>query len=624
MFEAFKIGVRLSLVNQVSHGLSAMAKDFNKAEGAVDSLRSKIARMSTGTKLMFGGALAVGIGASMAMTLRPALNEARKMQGAMTEFKNFGMSDAQNNEAFEFAKHMDIAGSSYVENLKKMTEAQGAFRESGLKGSEALAGAKLAAPMLARVAAIGKASGHEMTEADDKAFIRAIEMSGGLHDAATFNSRADAIFKLVGSSGGMVKYEDVRAFYARGGVSAKSMTEEALMKFEPIIGEMKGTSAGTALMTSFNRLNGIVKLPNQIVHELVNAGLWNGKNIQWNSQGGVKNIKSEGLLTGASLLQSDPVEWERKYLEPMYAKMGLVIQRQKDVENARLFGRTGGAEFSLIQQQAQTIARSPEAIRKRLGIGDTAANKNKKFDGQLNIASAAWRNVLNNVGTAILPNATAGLTTLSGILTKLADFARDNPLFVSVIAQGAAVAAAGLLIVGSISLIVGGLSMMSDGLAVVRIASVLLLRTLALNPIGLILTGIAAVAIYAWQHWDTIGPKLKAAWASITDGSITFTDRVGQLWRNFKHFVGLDDSAPPGTTGKGAPNTAPHGSTVGGSGFVRPRATTAQPIHTQVNLDGKQIATAVSNHVADGVMSAHGPGGFNFGLGQATAGQGYD
>lgn len=41
-------------------------------------------------------------------------------------------------------------------------------------------------------------------------------------------------------------------------------------------------------------------------------------------------------------------------------------------------------------------------------------------------------------------------------------------------------------------------------------------RAMLANPLLAILAGIAMAAIYIWQNWDTLGPKIKALWASIS------------------------------------------------------------------------------------------------------------
>jgi len=61
---------------------------------------------------------------------------------------------------------------------------------------------------------------------------------------------------------------------AKAGTAAFGLSNKALFaELEPIIGELKGSSAGDALMTAYNRLNGIIKLPNQVTHDLMKMGI---------------------------------------------------------------------------------------------------------------------------------------------------------------------------------------------------------------------------------------------------------------------------------------------------------------------------------------------------------------
>ena len=128
MIEAFSIGVKISLINRVSSELLLLGKQFTKVhgdatklQGALDSLRFRG---------LAGGAL-LGLGGFGLLALRPALQEAKKLQEAQAKFATFGMGAAANAEAFRFAQGMNVAGSSYVDNMKRMIEAQGVFRESG-------------------------------------------------------------------------------------------------------------------------------------------------------------------------------------------------------------------------------------------------------------------------------------------------------------------------------------------------------------------------------------------------------------------------------------------------------------------------------------------------------------
>lgn len=56
-------------------------------------------------------------------------------------------------------------------------------------------------------------------------------------------------------------------------------------------------------------------------------------------------------------------------------------------------------------------------------------------------------------------------------------------------------------------------------------------RAMLANPLLAILAGIAMAAIYIWQNWDTLGPKIKALWASISQWT-------SETWNAITLFIG--------------------------------------------------------------------------------------
>jgi hypothetical protein len=597
MYEAFKIGVRISLINGVSHGLMQMAREFSHVEGTVQRLQRAIGNMSGSAKAAFGGTIAIGLGVSIAASLKPAIDAASKWEKAKANFSLFGMTDKQNQEAFEFAKNMNIAGSSYVDNLKKMTEAQGVFRESGLSGSAALEGAKLASPMLAKLAVLSKASGKEMSHADEMNFLRAIEETGGLHSASEFNRRADLYYRMVNSSQGNIKYEDLRAFFARGGVSALNLTDSGLSKLEPIMGSMKGTSAGTALMTAYNRLNGNIKLPNQIVHELINSGLWNGKNVKFNPHGGVANIQSKGLLAGAEVLQQDPAEWFQKFVRPMYDKMGLKTQADRDNYNVKLFGRTGGMLYSQIDRNGETLAHSVDAVRKQKGINSAYDTLMNTFDGKKQAAAASWQKILTNIGEHVLPIVNRGMDAFNKILGGVESFTKNNPGLVKAIAVAMALFAALLVVGGTIAVVIGGVTALAGVLGIGSgLAWVIGGLTVAIPVLTGLLVG----------FWDTIKDlwKHRPTWLG-GDGAVNPAPTVGvngatQADRNY--YASLNGESPN-------VKTAAQAGAAGKPG--------------DVYLDGKKVGAVLDKHLAKGAGSLASSNTFDFSMGQVPAGMAY-
>lgn len=429
MFEAYRIGVTIALTNQVTGGLVGMSKQFLSTEKDAAKLKATLNEI----KLLGTAGAALGaVGVAGLSALKGPLEEASKFQQQVAKFKLFGLGDQMTEEAAKYAKSMNSMGTSATENMRLMVEAQGVFREAGLQGPAALEGAKLAAPTLANIDYATSAFDDESKarmHSQSLSMLRFVEMRGGLQSPEAFNNIADAGWKAIQSSGGNVNWEQMRQFMARGGVAAQGMSNEALFaKMEPIIGEMKGSAAGTAYMTAYNRLIGGVKVPNQVAHLLADNGIWDEKKIEWNSQGGVKRFNGNPLIAAATL-NRDPVEFYEKNILPMYAKMnggkGL-SQDERNRENLLIFGRTGGAMFSLIDKQLATIHKSVAANEKALGIKASVDVTNETMAGQMLRLHKQWSDLMLELGVTVLPLAIKAARGLIDILKPMIQWMREH------------------------------------------------------------------------------------------------------------------------------------------------------------------------------------------------------
>lgn len=351
---------------------------------------------------------------------------AKALNTEQNRFRLFGMTEGQNQEAFTFARNMGVYGTTQVDRLAAMREAQGVFRESGLSGSAALEGAKLASPVLAKLDFLASSLDEESRarmHASNISMLRYVESSGGLKSPEEFNRIADFGYKLNVSSGGTVNWEQLRQLKARAGASGFHLTDDAMARLEPVIAEMKGGAVGFGLSTAFNRLTGATRVPNQIAHELVDQGIWNNKAIAWNKNGGIKQFTTPGgplSKDKIELLSTNPELFYEQYIKPMYSRMKLdaaEIARQ----NVMIFGSTGGRNMTLIDNQMDNIHRSVDALNKTLGIGAAGNAARNSLSGQEQEFGAAWTDFKTNFGTTALPFFTGVLKAGSNILRQLPD-----------------------------------------------------------------------------------------------------------------------------------------------------------------------------------------------------------
>lgn len=346
---------------------------------------------------------------------------AKELNTEQNRFRLFGMTEGQNQEAFRFARDNSVYGTTQAERLSALREAQGVFRESGLSGSDALAGSKLAGPLLAKLDFLASSLDDESAaklHSANLSMLRYVESSGGLKSPQEFNRIAEFGYKLNVSSGGTVNWEQLRQLKARAGAAGFHLSDDALARLEPVIAELKGGSVGFGLSTAYNRLTGATRVPNQVAHELVQSGIWDANAIAFNKEGGIKQFLTPGgplSKDKIDLLNTNPELFYEKYIKPMYDRMKLdaaEIARQ----NVMIFGTTGGRNMTLVDNQIENIHRSVQALQKTMGIDAATKAAKGSLSGQEQEFDAAWTDFKTNFGTKMLPFFTGILKAGAAIL----------------------------------------------------------------------------------------------------------------------------------------------------------------------------------------------------------------
>ncbi|WP_336702774.1 hypothetical protein [Pantoea dispersa] len=408
--------------------------------------------------------------------LKGFVDEAARYQTMTEKFRQFGMSEAAAREALRFAETTRVRGSSATDMLKYLVEAQGVFSESGRSSlEEQLRASKMAAPVLARINFASRGLDEhqrEATTAKQMDMLRFTETAGGLKSPERFNELMDAAFRAIQSSGGNVDFTQYRQFMAKAGTSAFNLSNKALFaELEPIIGELKGSAAGDALMTAYNRLNGIIRLPNQVTHDLMAMGIWDASKIELNSLGGVKRFRGNPLID-AQLFSQSPVEFYENVILPLYRRRHYT-EEQKQRENALIFGRTGGKMFSLIDKQLETIHDRIDAYGIARGLNDAYVAVGGTYNGKAIDFHKKWQNLQRVMGKdgGLLDTFTQGLDTLTHSLQQMADIAHRHPEMAKFAGQAA--------------LAVTGLAGISGGLWVIKHAAGALLTPLKLAGWGI-------------------------------------------------------------------------------------------------------------------------------------------
>ena len=304
----------------------------------------------------------------------------------------------------------------------------------------------MAAPLLARINFASRGLNEhqrEATTAKQMDMLRFTETAGGLKSPERFNELMDAAFRAIQSSGGNVDFTQYRQFMAKAGTSAFNLSNKALFaELEPIIGELKGSSAGDALMTSYNRLNGIIKLPNQVTHDLMKMGVWDASKVELNSMGGVKRFLGNPLVN-SQLFSQSPVDYYEQIILPIYRK-NHYTDDQKQRENALIFGRTGGKMFNLIDKQLATIHHRIDAYGVARGLNDAYGAVGGTYNGKVIDFQKKWQNLQLVIGKdgGLLDTFTKGLESLTTTLQRMTGIAHKHHELAKFVGQAALAATA--------------------------------------------------------------------------------------------------------------------------------------------------------------------------------------
>lgn len=383
-----------------------------------------------GHEMVANGQAGLFSAAAPAAVLFAVARAGAQFEALQSRMRVLGLGKGAVDELTAFANAMNVAGSSVTDNMRYLLEAQGVFRESGEHSvAEQLSGAKMIAPLIAKMHVVAQATGKELSEDQERYFLRFIEQAGGLSNSKRAAELTDGLFRALQSSGGNVQASDYQGFLAHAGIAGSHMTDRSkFADFEPLIGELH-EGAGTGLATAFKMASGI-KVNSRAADEFIKLGLWDRNKVTFNKMGGVKTTKGNPLQSrAADLLQHDPVEFYRQIVMPAYAKGGIKTSEGRSFETAKLFGGTGGNLFNLIDKQLPTILRSRVAYQKTESLDKAYTQTNDNFFGQEGKLRAAGKDFMVAAGTkgGLLDNVAALMNNATTALKAFTAFGNAHP-----------------------------------------------------------------------------------------------------------------------------------------------------------------------------------------------------
>lgn len=555
-FEAYSVAVKLSLINHVSAGMLMISKSLAATGQDVDKLNAKLS--SIGKQGAIGAVMFAG-GLGIASLFKAPLDEAKKFQNEVERFRSLGLGDKVTADAVKFASGMDTYGTSIRENLGLLRDAQtvfGDFHE-----------AQMVVPLLSKMKFANAALyGDEGGAMKDRAFmdmLKVIEMRGGLKSQAAFENQANMIQKVQTATGGRVSANEYLNLIKTGGVAAKGMQDEKFYyTMEPLVQEMGGFRVGTGLMSGYqNLVQG--RTTARAAEELMRLGMLDPDKVVYNKIGNIKQIKP-GAVTGTDLMVNDPFKWMQTVMLPAFASKGITSQQAILNEIGAIFtNRTASNLYSTMFLQQANIEKNVKLNSGAAGIAELEKNAKNTLSGKQLEFGAKWRDLMLNLGAVVLPLAIKVLDKLNPALKDLAHWMNDNQgkvkgfayalLGLSAFLVGGGLinmviaAGRGFFLLGQVMTFLGTRALaplipwlarmgtylvmfvMNMGNAVAFLA-----RALLMNPIGLVVTAIAAAAFLLWNNWAEISGSLKLMWNDMKTGFVRlFHGDIGGAFKSF-------------------------------------------------------------------------------------------
>lgn len=489
--------------------------------------------------------------------LHESIDQAKKVQNERGRIGALGLGDEATKDAEKYARAMKMMGVSTSDNMTLMRDSMSIFADEHH--------AQMAMPVLAKMkfaneAMFGGGEGHE-NEEKFMNMLKVIELRGGTKDEGTFKSEADKVQKVLSATGGRVGGDEWRNFIQTGKTAAKQMRQDAFYyQMEPLIQEMGGHAAGTGVAAAYsNLMQG--KTTVRAAKRMVDLGLVDKKNVEFNKIGNVSRIKPGALIEG-ELYKASPFEWMEKVLLPKLKAKGITDQSKILDEFGTIMTNGNGANlFATMYLQRAQIHKSEKLNQGAYGIDQLHSLASKQTEGRELDAMSKMRDLQLEIGEHVAPLYNSALDKIRMTLGAIIDLAHKHSTAAKIMLTFAAALAAVLVVLGTLTIVLAGvlgpmavvkfsmqtlgmkggylargLGLASSAMRLFGTATMWAGRALLTTPIGWVALGIAAIAGAAYliyRNWQPITAFFLGVWNEIRSAFDGGIGSIGALLVNW-------------------------------------------------------------------------------------------
>jgi TP901 family phage tail tape measure protein len=629
--EDYSVGIKLSLVENVSRGLLAMGERFALLNKQADVFQARLASLRS--QIATGAGL-VGFGALIAAPILGAVNQASKLQQQLSFIQEKTKSNTDEMYKFRGAVE-DIAGTTGFTSTQIATSAK--TLTLGLNAT--LAQIQDVLPMFSEFAAVQLKMKNTPIQTSVTQALQLVHLTGEKTDPKSIKENLDLLSKIsLIMPGDITKVLNAEK-YAQGTLgNLLGVSPQQSMLLFAALNRMgiEGTRAGSQLLSAINRSMG---------KGILWAGLLPGKSGENLEKIGLtKNNIPQFLNNG----KFDTQKWLSilgNFVNKEYAtKKPNVATGEIATIFAQTLATTGtriAAALSTTEGRKQ-LEELNKSFDKMPVLSEQFKQLNTLLSMQVSRSLSNLNSLFTELGYALLPDAT-------DVMGVFADKIRDLTLYVH--SHQGTVALIEKLVLGfSAFLILGGTFIMLRAALVGLFIPIQLLITylpmvasgiLAINIPMLLIVGsivLLGVALYElYKHWDVVKVKIK----QLGEVFSYLAHSIESLYKSATSWLHTFSASHPKTT-KVANTIGEVGSFLlnpaskleslfnFGRNLIKSPSTTlphiimpsppikniaanhlplnkAQPIHVHINMDGRKVAHAVATHIAD--SASHVPNG---------------
>ncbi len=580
MFDSYRVAVKISLVNQVSTGLLAMSRQFQKTGADAEKLQLVLHRIKllgiTGAAI--GGAGFMGLGLLSKM-LKPAEEYSHQlnimnMAGLKHRELAEAIGDAWKNTG-------TVITTTATENLRTLLDLRNVLGDLGE--------ARVAMPMVSRIQAVLAASteGKISGQSKDLAYgvAKSLDMIGAVQNKEMFEKQAELMSKVIIATQGRVLPTDYMMAFKYARQAKYQMSDNFKYQILPsLMQEMKGGGSGGgsggpgAMLAAMYRMTNQGYINKMSLPELVRLGLVNPNSVLRTTTSGT----TVGPMRDAALAASNPFEWVQQVLVPaIHRQYGKNLTQNQLMSHINTLFRGNQLAAALVGEFAVkpiNFYRDAANIRGTMSTADAykAAVGNDPITAHTALASQ-WTNFKTALTMSVVPVLIPLLMDLTKGLQHLASWMREHQGLAKKLVIGFGVLAGAMAISGTLLAVTAGFKAIGAVLTFASLGGVAGLARIAgaftTMAGGLVMMAPALLALYAsWKGGQAVGGGINSG-----------------ISRGLTKLRGVDSSLGTAIYDWTHPHDADRG-------YVRGASRNSGPLRADVHIDGRKFASIMTEY----------------------------